>query len=498
MEEPFVNDNIKTLSVVTKLMERFNDEGIKYCHWKSNQHFGDALTGIDDLDILIDRSQYGQIMNILQELHYKHFYIPAARTYVGIEDFLGFDYEQGNLVHLHLHSRLVVGEKHLKGFHLPLEYEVLANRRYDKTYGVYMSSYFDELLLLILRTGMKVRRRDFIKRKMISGSAKDEFDWLKERCPEFEEKLENVGWLTDRIKTVIRAVYRGRSSWQMMNRLKLYLYRDLAAYSQGAGLHNTFMRNYREAGRVVLEVKKRYLHTKNTFTRRRPATGGITVAFLGSDGAGKSSAIEAIRKWLFEFMDVRFFYLGSGDGNSSLLRIPLKAGLKLAQTLGIVKKSNNFSNSDLGQVKNKKLGMVRKMWVYTLSRERIKKLKAANRCRIRGFVVLTDRYPQSEYAGLCDGPRLADAHGIAAKKEKECFRLAQMCPPDLAIKLIVPPEVAVERKPGEIDIDTSRNLTERVREIRFSDQTKCVEIDSAQEQEKVWLDIKRAIWDSIG
>ena len=486
------------LKVVTDLINRFNAENINYCHWKSNQHFKDALLGIDDLDILIDRTQYGQVMNILQELNCQPFYIPSARTYVGIEDYLGFDYLQGNLVHLHLHSQLVVGEKHLKGFHLPIEANVLSNRRFVEEYGVYMSSYFDELLLLILRTGMKVRRRDVFKSSLIKGSTKNEFEWLKERCPEFINELEKTDWLTGRIKDSVKKIYYGKSSWLETEKLKKYLYRDLAPYSQGSGLHNTFMRNYRELGRINLELKKRVFGTKYTLTRRRPATGGVTVAFLGSDGAGKSSAIASTQKWLKKFMDVRLFYLGSGDGNSSLLRVPLKAGLKLAQKTGIVKKSNNFSDVKLNTVKNEKLGKARKLWVYTLSKERIRKITKANRCKLRGFIVLTDRYPQSEFDGLCDGPRLRGKKGMAAKKEAECFRVAKLCPPDLVIKLIVPPEVAAMRKPGEINIDTSRSLTERVKEIKFSDHTKCIEIDSAQEQEKVWLDIKCAIWDSIG
>lgn len=493
MNEPKI-----TLAVVKQLFDKFNTNGINYCHWKSNQHFCDALIGVDDLDILIDRSQYAKVMVILQELHYKHFYIPSARSYVGIEDFLGFDYEQGNLIHLHLHSRLVVGEKHLKGFHLPIEQEILNRRRFDDNYKVYMTSYFDEMLLLILRLGMKVRKRDFLKSSLVTGSTKAEFDWLKVHCANFRNELIEVTWLTDRIKKSVLTIFDGLDSWIEFTRLKHFLYKDLAPYSQGSALHNTFMRNYREAGRIVLEINKRYLHTKNTFTRRRPATGGITVAFLGSDGAGKSSSIAAIHKWLFAFMDVRLFYLGSGDGNSSILRAPLKLGLKIAQSLGIIKQSNNFNNSDLKEVKVKKLSLARKIWVYTLSIERIKKLIDANRCRLRGFIVLTDRYPQNEYEGLCDGPRLKDLTDFVANKEKECFRIAELCPPDLVIKLFVPPEVAVQRKPGEIDLETSRNLTERIKKIKFSSKTKCVEIDSAQPQEKVWLEIKRAIWDSIG
>lgn len=492
--------NVKgnVLSIVRQLLDRLNESNIDYCHWKSNQHFSDALSGIDDLDILIDRSKYSQIMMILQELHYKHFYIPSTRTYVGIEDYLGFDYETGRLVHLHLHSQLAVGEKHLKGFLLPIEADILKNRRYNEEYDVYMSSYSDELLLLILRAGMKVRRRNIIKQTLLTGSTKDEFEWLKKQEPDFITILDQYTWLTNRIKETVKRIYNGSWSWMILTRLKHYLYTDLAPYSQGSGIHNTFLRNYREVGRVILEAKKRYLNTKYTLTRRRPASGGITVAFLGSDGAGKSTAIAEIRKWLFEFMDVRYFYLGSGDGNSSLLRMPLKIALSIAQKMGVVKKSNNFSDSDLHEVKNQKLGKARKVWIYALSVERIRKIKTANRCRSRGFVVLTDRYPQSEYDGLCDGPRLSKCKGAASKKEKECFRIAKLCPPDIAVKLIVPPEIAVQRKPGEINEETSRNLTERVKAVHFSNKTKCVEIDSAQEKKMVLLDIKRVIWNAIG
>lgn len=493
-----MEDRRDTLSIVRKLLDQLNEENILYCHWKSNQHFGDALAGIDDLDILIERSQYGQFTRILQELQFKHFYLPAARTYVGIEDFLGFDYETGKLIHLHLHSQLVVGEKHLKGFHLPWESEILSHRRYDQEAGAYLSSYFDELLLLLLRQGMKIRKRDIFKTRILTGSTKAEYDWLKDHCPEFLADLERTDWLTDRIKVLLLEIYGGKASWMKFTRLKHCLYKDLAPYSQGSGLHNTFMRNRRELGRIFLEIQKRYLHTKYALTRRRPATGGITIAFLGSDGAGKSSALAEIQKWLYEFMDVRYFYLGSGDGDSSIFRMPLKAGLKIAQKLGIVKKSNNFSNDKLDAVENHKLGFARKLWVYSLSRERIKKLCKVNRCKLRGFVVLTDRYPQSEYPGLCDGPRLENQKGIVAKKEAECFRMARLCPPDLVIKLIVPPEIAVERKPGEINLETSKNLTERVKAIKFSEHTKCVEIDSAQERSEVWLEIKRAIWNAMG
>lgn len=488
---------MKELKIVRNLLNELNNN-ILYCHWKSNEHFKDALTGKDDLDILINRSQYGQLVNILQKLKFKRFYVPNARSYIGIEDYLGFDYETGKLVHLHLHSQLVIGEKHLKGFLLPIEQRILKNRRWDDKYGAYLSSYFDELLLLIIRTGMKTRKRDIIKNNLLSGTTKDEFLWLKDKCVEFGSSLKEQTWLTERLANRIEKIYITEiATWNDANRLKCLLYKDLAPYSQGNKSYNTLRRNYRELLRIILEIEKRYLKAKNILTRRRPATGGVIIAFLGSDGAGKSTAIKEIYNWLFQFMDVRFFYLGSGDGRSSVLRKPLKFLLKIAQKKGFVKKSNNFNNEKLAAVENKKLVGMRKLWVYTLSKERIRKLKAASRCRMRGFIVLTDRYPQNEYDGLCDGRRLRKQGGISEKMEEKCFRIAEMCPPDLAIKMIVPPEIAVARKPGEIDIETSRNLTERVKHIKFSDRTCCTEIDSGQSQETVWLNIKRAIWEAI-
>jgi thymidylate kinase len=481
---------------VRQLLDKFSSD-ILYVHWKSNQHFDDALTGVDDLDILVDRHQYAEVVNILNELKFKRFIIPSARAYVGIEDWLGFDEKTGTIFHLHLHSQLMIGEKHLKGIHLPLEERILENRRWDEEHGAYLSSYYDELLLLMMRVAIKVRKRNLITGHVLGGSTQTEYEWLRERCPDFYERIQSEEWLTERIIKDLLNLHTKGFTWWRCNALKWHIYKDLAPYSQGSGMHNTLTRNYRELSRVVLEIKKRYLRSKYTLTRRRVATGGVTIAFLGSDGAGKSSTIKEIYKWLYQLMDVRFFYLGSGDGQVSLLRFPVKLAMKIAIKLGVVNKSNNFSDSKLQKKENSKKGLARNVWVYTLAKERIKKLTHANRCRLRGFVILTDRYPQSEFPGLCDGKRLLGDRGLAARTEEESFRIAQLCPPDLVIKMIVPPEVAAQRKPGEIDVETSRNLTERVKEIKFSKRTKCVEIDSNQPQEKVWNDVKKIIWDNL-
>ena len=116
---------------------------------------------------------------------------------------------------------------------------------------------------------------------------------------------------------------------------------------------------------------------------------------------------------------------------------------------------------------------------------------------MKGFVVLTDRYPQSEFAGLCDGPKLNDKKGFISRKEKECFRVAKLCSPDLVVKMLVSPEKASERKPSEIDIITNKNLTERIKNIHFSPYTKSVLIDTDKSIEQVVLEVKRIVWEVL-
>ena len=485
---------MKELKIVRNLLDQLDK--ITYCHWKSNQHFDQALIGVDDLDILVDRKQADELLKILAKLHFKHFYTPAARTYIGIEDWLGFDEETGKIIHLHLHYNLVVGEKHLKGFLLPIEKDVLENRIYDEKHKVYMSSREDELLLLLLRLGMKVRKRDLRKKKIIEKNTQNEFDWLKKNAKKFEEYVDSKDFLTPRIKAQLLAIYQDGVSWNNLNKLKKYLYKDLACYSQGTKFHNTAKRHWREFSRIKFEILKKFFPSQFAFLRRRSSIGGLTIAFLGADGSGKSSSIEEIYGWLKKVVDVRKFYLGSGDGKSSILRAPLRFAKKNLDKTNKSKKADNHVDADLSKTTNS-ISPTRKLWVYTLSKERIKKLITMNRCRQYGYTVLTDRFPQDEFDGLCDGPRLRGQKGFIARKEAKVFRLAKMCAPDIAIKLIASPEVAQSRKPNEIDPVVNKSLTDRILKIKLSKKTTIVVINADRKKEEVLLDIKRAIWKGL-
>ena len=49
-------------------LEALDKENIKYVHWKSNTNIDKALSGEDDLDILVDPNKKNEIYHLFKEL----------------------------------------------------------------------------------------------------------------------------------------------------------------------------------------------------------------------------------------------------------------------------------------------------------------------------------------------------------------------------------------------------------------------------------------------
>jgi hypothetical protein len=119
------------------------------------------------------------------------------------------------------------------------------------------------------------------------------------------------------------------------------------------------------------------------------------------------------------------------------------------------------------------------------------------------MIVVSDRLPQSQFPGWNDGPRLGDwvDHPswwlrLAARRERDAFRLAELCPPDLVIKVVVSAEVAARRKP-ETPPKQIQTGVELVRRLSYPAATRIAEIDGSQPLRQVILQVKQAVWDAI-
>ncbi len=483
------------LGITAALLDAFREQGISYCHWKSNQHLREGLDGVTDLDILVTRRHGRAAQRVLAAVGYKRFDGAPPGTYPAVEDYLGFEPSSGELVHLHLHYRLVLGEKYLKGYCLPWEEELLGRRRFDHEHGVYTAPADVELLLLLLRASLKIRLRDWPKRALgrtyFGKDSRAEYDWLLTRVDKaavvrLAEKLlgaaaaEAVRPLLEQPPTLADLAGLRRAAAPVLN-----VYRTYGAAGARA------RRWVREAVWFAGGVNKKTLGRPWLFRKSLP-TGGLFVAVVGADGAGKTSLLAALEPWLAWKLDVYRVYHGSGDGHASWLRAPL------------VRLKPLFASGTGGSASrpSTQVGWARAGWALVLSLEKRAKLRDSWRARDRGMVVLADRYPQNQVLGFNDGPLLADWRARPrlrriAQWEAVPYEWAATRPPDLVIKLSVEADTAFRRKPD--DGMRRAEVERRVRAVaalRFPGAD-LLTVDANQAQEDVLLAVKRAIWERL-
>lgn len=101
------------LKVVQQLFGQMNEK-IKYVHFKSNEHLSEGLSGKTDLDLLIVEHDRDKLIKILNKLCFVPVTSPKEQEYEGVEHWLGFDDDSGNLIHLHIYYKLITGKSYIK------------------------------------------------------------------------------------------------------------------------------------------------------------------------------------------------------------------------------------------------------------------------------------------------------------------------------------------------------------------------------------------------
>ena len=489
----------RRFSTTTRLFDSFHRQEARYCHFKSNAHVGAGLEGLTDLDVLVDAQHAGVVEPILAEHGFRRFRAHPSRRYAGVEDYLGVDEQTGRLLHLHLHYRLIVGERFFKNYHLAWERDFLDARVLDESARVYVADPALEWLLLVCRSALKLRWRDRAIRRLAprrgeSGALQSEHSWLAARVDPAAPAEHAARLLGDDAADLVRHALGDDLSFRRLKPLRRELRHNQKvfwAYGRVAALS---IRWSRELRGVAGAVNRRYLRRAFPYSRSAPA-GGTIVAVIGSDGAGKSSVSGLIYSWLRPKVDVVPIYLGSGDGQASLLRRPLKLVLDLKQ------RRSAPSHLDPEARRSRDVSLARALWALVLAREKQTKLLRAARARERGLIVVCDRYPQTQVDGVSDGPLLwrwrsapSGVKRALARWEDGIYRLAESVAPDVVVRLLVTPETAAARRPG----DDPRELafrTQLIKNLRF-DNARCgvLDIDADADLETVVLEVKQRLW----
>lgn len=517
-----------SLGVLDTLFERLAADGIRYCHWKSNEHVGPGLRGRGDLDVLVDRRAALAIALLLAELGFKRFVVQPGRGYPGIEDYLGFDSATGTLTHLHLHYQLTLGEKFLKGHRLPWEAVLLETRIYDAEHRIYVADPALEALMLLVRAAMKLRTRDFLlagaNTPYVRGSQLRELRWLATRTETahlVELAIPLVGDEAARLVPEMLAApaptirqllaFRrcARPSWEeyrMYGALEARGRRWLRELDTIVGVLRAATRGATARSVLAARVRNHALHAS---TRTAPQ-GGLLVAITGPDGAGKTTLTLATTHWLSREVAVLPMYGGSGSGPASLARNFLQALARLARPFARTRRSaqgaigaavpeaaNGVKTPVAG-------GRIRRLayatWALSLAGERRRNAAHARRARDRGRIVIADRFPQSQFPGLNDGPKLTEwlSHRDpllrwAARRERVAFDCIALSPPDLVVKLQLPFELALQRKP-DTPADQLRRKVEIVQALTYPSATQVVSVDARMPAADVLLAVKRLVW----
>ena len=479
------------LEIIKDVFNDFSDNKIEYVHWKSNEHLDAALNGDTDLDILVLKNQYSEVLKILLMNNFKFGNSVSYLNYSGISDFIGFDEETGKLCHIHLHFELIVGRKFLKEYHIPFESEIFKNKIFNKIFTIDPNQ---ELILLVLRTIAKFNVKNFILRNFFSKDEYKEFHWLINKIENKTLYKFASEWINIKFAECL-IDFINHNSYSNFYKLKRSSKLFFSIFRSGTRFSNFFKYSFFKLNAIFQFIKSKKLGFPCIY-RRGFLEGGYIISFVGVDGAGKSTLIKEVKKWLSWKIDVYNVYFGSGDGSSSMLRFPLLLISRLRRSRNV--KKNNIIN-----MKEKKHNNVMKfflfIWALLLASEKKKKFSQIIKARQQGMIVLTDRYPQTITMGYNDGPLLYKyftEKNIFLKKfadwEFSVYELSKVIQPDILFKFKIDMNVSLSRK-SDTPKYMIENKIEAINKMDF-DAAKIIVLDTSGDLENTILSLKKEIW----
>jgi thymidylate kinase len=500
---------VGTLSLLADFLRALHEGGIRYCHWKSTPSLPRALAGRTDLDLLVDRNDADRFALILRELGFKPFISHVSRRYPAVEDYLGFDQESGRLVHLHIYYQLVLGEHYIKNHRLPLERAFLDASTVQQ--GVRIPPPALELVVLTLRTLLKYTDTDALKdflrlghrgglppeavREVRALQAQTDNDRLRETAT---RNLPGVpADLFVRFGEVVAADPRNPVALLILRsqvRRALRPYRRLGAWSAGFG----YLRARLSHSRVLRPFFRR--NARSALRRKSPLAGGLTVAVLGPDGAGKTTITNELHDWLAWRLNMRILYMGSARPSlaTRLLKFVSSAG-RAADRSVAAKVGRPGRGSLLHPLADLAVGLR----YLGDARDRAARATAGRRLASQGAVVVFDRYPLDGVRlgeRMVDGARMSEMTanttrgllGRLRRREEAIYR--RILPPDHVIMLMVPTEVALTRKGSKAPENVAAKGRALEESDLVSDGLSVIRIDATRPIQEVVSSVKAELW----
>ena len=233
--------------------------------------------------------------------------------------------------------------------------------------------------------------------------------------------------------------------------------------------------------------------------RKRLAGRGALIALVGGDGAGKSTAVDALYRWLAR--DFRTIKVHMGRPRWSWTTIAVRGAIKLGRQLGLFRHARPYDRFAPDGAAPAFAGYPALLWELCAARDRYRTYARARRFARRGGLVICDRFPLPQLT-LMDARQIERMAGarrsrlpikLLSRLERRYYRSIE--PPDLLIVLKIDPDIAVRRKTSEDSVA----VRERCREIWTADwqATPAHVIDASQPQAQVLSELKDLIWSKL-
>jgi thymidylate kinase len=492
----------RALELVSSLCRALQDAGIRYCHWKSNESLDRSASGENDLDLLVLRSDADRFEGVLRDLGFRDARLPRWKELPGVYHSYAVDRVSGHFVHIHAHYQLVIGDDMTKNYHLPIEAAYLASVRPVSPFMVPAPEF--ELALFLIRMVIKHCTWDafLTLQSSLSKSERRELDDLVARVDlvdVWDLLGQHIPFVRPELwQRCLRAVKPGASVSSRI-RTASALQAELVVWARRPRAIDTSLRMWR---------RFRTLARRKVFRRgpvaHRLAGGGVLIGIVGGDGAGKTTALEGLTRWL---ATENFFAVTvhMGKPGWSLLSAPVKSSMKVVAS---VKRRPTSSASSLRATLATQGGSMdvrdraRLVWEVLTARDRSRTYRRARRLASNGEIVICDRYPLPQVSGM-DGAVTARAkdparlRGLAkslAARENTYYERIRY--PDILIVLRVDPDLAVQRKAGVEPESTVRPRSEEIWHVDWAD-TPAIVVDAAASKDEVLSEIKSLIWSRL-
>jgi thymidylate kinase len=483
------------LGLVGDLLAELAARPVVYCHWKSNDKLDRSFSGDNDLDLLVDRRDAERLTEIAAALGFKRAVARLDRTFPTLEDWYGVDPQTQRFVHLHVHYQLVLGEALIKNHRLPLERIMLATRQMDGPMPV--PDRACDAAVLVIRALLKQRMLQLLRpasRRLLAKHSQEELSFLLERTDAGKVRAFVAEHLPALPQEVFAAALDSLVNETSLGRRLSIRRRLLAALAP-------YRRRGRTGAAAAYVVRRTYLYLTRFFAggipRKQPASGGLVVAIVGSDGSGKSTAIAELAKWLGKPYGVASVHLGKPPRGWSAKLLDRLIG----KARGLAGPAGGTGWWFPGDAPDEPgwLQWLHAVQLALLARDRFREYLRVRRLVAGGTIVLCDRYPRRELALM----ESAAAHALPmashwalrplVASERRAYE--RIGPLDLTLVLRVTPEVAASRTGDDLEY-----VLRRAREVRdFADAlpSDVVVIDADQPLERVLANLRDAVWSAL-